>query len=352
MEADVMRISLLRVTAALVPAILCLPGFARAQDYSFLHPVANTSRPNATYQPYVSSYYSQAPTPSNYLTGTQANSPSDAATTTTGSWGGSGSCCDSGDSLQPPGGGAGFMNSAGLVGTVNTGFALWSLENIRGQIGGSYGVYDLKGRDTVSPSSSEQQTFVTMGVYKRSNVCCGDRVSWGLVYDQFWAHQWGLFASELYVGQIRGIVGYATSEWNEFGVWSAMRTTGDNSVTGIAPPPVRAMNQYNVYWRHNYDFGGETMLYVGVNDPADIGSWLFGFLGQAPLNDNLALYGNFVLSQPGSATGAVGSNEHEWAFGAGLTYYFGSKSVSPNVSGRKGLPLLPVANNGSFLITN
>ena len=187
---------------------------------------------------------------------------------------------------------------------------------------------------------------------RSSAVCGGDRVSWGLVYDQFWAHQWGLFASELYVGQIRGIVGYATSEWNEFGVWGAFRTTGDNSVFGIAPPPVRAMNQGNVYWRHNYDFGGETMLYVGFNDPADIGSWQFGCLGQAPLNDNLGLYGNFVFSQPSSATGAVGSNEHEWAFGAGLTYYFGGKSVSRTVSGHKGLPLLPVANNGSFLITN
>ena len=151
---------------------------------------------------------------------------------------------------------------------------------------------------------------------------------------------------------MRGIVGYATSEWNEFGFWGAFHTTTDNSVGGIAPPPVRAMNQYNVYWRHNFDFGGQSMLYLGGNDPADLGSWQFGFLGQAPLNDALALYGNFVFAQPGSATGAVGSNEQEWAFGAGVTYYFGGKSVSPTVSGHKGLPLLPVANNGSFLITN
>jgi hypothetical protein len=34
-----------------------------------------------------------------------------------------------------------------------------------------------------------------------------------------------------------------------------------------------------------------------------------------------------------------------------LTFYLGGKSVSPNISGRQGLPLLPVANNGSLLIT-
>ncbi|REK09402.1 MAG: hypothetical protein DWQ37_18355 [Planctomycetota bacterium] len=256
-----------------------------------------------------------------------------------------------GDSDPPIGFQSGYMNSAGLVGTFNTGFSI-GLERVRGQIGGSYGVYDFKGRDTVSQNSAEQQTFLTLGVYKRSDVCCEDRIAWGLVYDQFWAHQWGLFASELYVGQVRGLIGYATSEWNEFGVWGAFHTTTDNSVFGISPPPVRAMNQYNVYWRHNYQFGGQSMLYVGGTDPADIGSWLFGFTGQAPLSHSLALYGNFAFALPGSETGIVGSNEEEWYFGAGIMYSWGAKAVSRTVSGPRGLPLLPVANNGQLFITN
>jgi hypothetical protein len=371
-----MRFFIRRASAALVPAILCSFGVARGQDYSFLQPAAN--------QPYASSYYAQStaagPSQSSYFTGAteETSSPSDTATASASSWGGCDTCCDAccddvgtwrentlawiggeayksiGDSDPPFGVATDYMNSAGLVGGFNTGFGLWSLENVRGQVGASYGVYDFKGRDTVSPSSAEQQTFVTLGLYKRSDVCCGDRVSWGLVYDQFWAHQWGLFAGELYVGQVRGIVGYAVSEWNEFGVWGAFRTTGDNSVPGISPPlaPLRAMNQYNVYWRHNYDFGGQTMLYVGGHDPADLGSWVFGLLGQAPLSDYVALYGNFTYALPGSATGLIGSNEEEWNVAFGVAYYFGGKAVSPTVSGRKGLPLLPVANNGSFLITD
>jgi hypothetical protein len=70
------------------------------------------------------------------------------------------------------------------------------------------------------------------------------------------------------------------------------------------------------------------------------------------LSDYTALYGLFTFSFPSSETGVIGSLEEEWAFGAGLVYYLGGKAVSPTVSGRKGLPLLPVANNGTFLLTN
>jgi hypothetical protein len=232
-----------------------------------------------------------------------------------------------------------FMNSAGLVGGFNTGFRLLGDSPIRGQIGASYGVYDLNGRDTISQSSAEQQTFLTAGFYKRSDVSVGDRF------------QWGVLAGELYVGQVRGIVGWALNDSSEVGLWGALHTTDDDSVSDLIPSLYRAMNQYNVYWRYHWAFGGQHVLYVGGNDHADIGSWLFGLLAQAPLSDNIALFGNFTYDFPSSGTGFVGSNEEEWNFGAGLVYYLGGKAVSPNISGRQGLPLLPVANNGSLLIT-
>jgi hypothetical protein len=356
-----------RSLVALAPTVsfLLLPTLSVAQTFTPAKVITGEN---------YNSYYSQTPSESNFVTGESEPAPTALAPSLSGScdtceWD---ECCNDfgswrdntllwmggeaykslGDIAPPPGVAAGFMDSAGFVGGFNTGFQLLPDSAIRGQIGASYGVYDHKGRDTVSVSSAEQQSFLTMGVSKRSDVLRGDQLSWGLVYDQFWAHQWGLFASELYVGQIRGLMGWAVDDYNEFGVWGAVRTTGDNSVTGIAPPPVRAMNQYNVFWRHNYDFGGQTMLWVGGNDPADVGSWLFGTLGQAPLNDYLSMYGNFTLAYPGSATGVVGSNEEEWAFGFGLVYSLGGKAVRSSVSGPQGLPLMPVANNGNFLITN
>ncbi len=357
--------------AALAPVWLA-PGAALAQ---YVAPAAATT--SASYD----SYYAQAPTESSFLTehgNTQQKTSSltSGSTCSTGCW--DDCCCEGfgtwrentlvwfggeaykslGDFTPPAAFVAGYMDSAGFVGGFNTGFQLIEDSPIRGQVGASYGVYDLKGRDTVSQSSSEQQTFITLGVSKRSDVLHGDQLSWGLVYDQFWAHQWGLIAGELYVGQVRGLVGWAVDDYNEFGVWGAFRTTGDNSVSpdvGVltAPiQPVRAMNQYNVFWRRYYDFGGQTMIWLGGNDPADVGSWLVGALGQAPLNDYVSLYGNFTFSLPGSATGVVGSNEEMWAFGVGLSYSFGGKADNRSVSGRQGLPLMPVANNGSFLITN
>jgi hypothetical protein len=348
----------------LAGATCLVPGAAWAQ----YQPAKVTVGPN--YQ----SYYSQEPSEQNYLTagdGQQA-APSAAPTAATGDscewdegccgygswrdntllWFGGEAYKSIGDADPPIALLSGYMNSAGLLGGFNTGFTILPDSPIRGQIGASYGVFDLKGRDTVSLSSAEQQTFITLGVSKRSDILNGDALSWGLVYDQFWAHQWGWFASELYVGQVRGLVGWAIDDYNELGVWGAFRTTGDNSVFAVAPPPVRAMNQYNVYWRRNYDFGGQTMLWVGGNDSADIGSWLLGALGQAPLSDYTSLYGNFTLAFPGSETGIVGSNEYEWAFGVGLMWSLGGKAFSPSVSGQQGLPLLPVANNGTLLITN
>lgn len=349
-----MRVSIRYALAALVPALAC-GSVARAQN--LITPVSSYGE---------DSYYAQN-SGGNYLTADEKATPAPAAESACGDWNG---CCDCvgdwrdntllwvgadgykslGDTTIPPGGATGFMDSAGVVGGFNTGFRLGE-SRIRGQLGASYGIYDLKGRDTTSPSSSEQQTFITAGVYKRSDVSNDDRISWGVVYDQFFGHQWGLNAAEVYLSQVRGIAGYALSESNEVGVWGAVHTNTDNSVTGFGTP-IRAMNQANAYWRHNFEFGGETMAYLGVVDSADVGSWLVGVLGTAPLNDYTSIYGNVTFAFPGSKTGAVGANELEWNIGTGLMYSWGGKAVSPSVSGQKGLPLLPVVNNGSLLITN
>jgi hypothetical protein len=259
-----------------------------------------------------------------------------------------------GDTTQPPDIATGYMDSAGVLSGANTSFAIGE-RKVRGQIGGSYGIYDLKGRDTASPSSSEQQTFITAGFYKRSDIANCDRISWGVVYDQMFDHQYGMNAGELYLSQVRGIFGYAWNERNEFGVWGTARTNSDKSNGVPSPPPgvsLRAANQLNSYVRHNFDFGGSSLAYVGFYDPADVGSWSAGLLNTAPLSDNLSLYGNFSMMFPGSKTGVVGSNEEQWNAGVGLVYYFNGKSISPNVSGRNTNPLLPVADNTSFQVTD
>jgi hypothetical protein len=235
------------------------------------------------------------------------------------------------------------MNSAGVVGTVNSAFQLVEGSPIRGQIGTSYGIYDFKGRETVATNEPEQQLFVTLGISKRSDVLHDDRLSWGIVWDELAAFNWGAFASDESVGQVRGLLGWALGTRDEIGFWGAYGVIETST-------NLRAANQYNLFWRHNYKFGGQTMLWLGGNTVADA-SWLVGSFGEAPLSNALALYGNFTFSIPGASASPWGSVEEIWAFGAGLTYYFGAKSVRPSVSGRQGLPLLPVANNGTLLPT-
>ncbi|MEO8497027.1 MAG: DUF6666 family protein [Planctomycetota bacterium] len=263
-------------------------------------------------------------------------------------WAGADAYKSLGDSLLPlP---IGASNSFGAVAGFNSGVRLGD-SRVRAQVGASYGVYDWKGRTGLSPNSAEQQTYVTFGLYKRSDVCCDERISWGVVYDQFFGHQWGVAANEVYLSQIRGIAGYAINECNEVGVWGTFHTNHDSAIL-LAPTTIRAMNQANAYWRHNWAFGGNSMMYAGAVDQADVASWQFGMLNTAPLSHSVSLYGNFTYVVPGSATGLVGAAEEQWNASVGLVYYLGGKAVNKTVSGNKGLALLPVANNGSFLITN
>jgi len=252
-------------------------------------------------------------------------------------------------------------NSFGAVTGFNTGLALGD-SRVRAQVGASYGAYDFKGRNLgqapfgIKGDSLEQQVYVTFGLYKRSDVCCDERLSWGVVYDYFSGHQWGWAANEVSLGQFRGIAGYAINECNELGVWGTMNTNDDSVALtfpiGAANTTVRAMNQMNAYWRHNWAFGGNSMMYIGAFDQADVASWQLGMLNTAPLGHSVSLYGNFNYVVPGAATGIFGAAEEQWNASVGLVYYLGGKAVSSTVSGNQGLALLPVANNGSFLITN
>ena len=284
---------------------------------------------------------------------------------------GSGNCCGNGvgnwldntqlilgaDSYKSLGDFA-LSNSFGAVSGFNTGVRIGE-SRIRGQVGASYGVYDIKGRPTLPPlkdDSLEQQTFITAGFYKRSDVCGGDRISWGTVYDQFIGHQWGWTNNGVQLGQIRGIMGYALNETNEVGSWGTFHINNDAVSLGLplgaVVTNIRAMNQANSFLRHQWAFGGNSMMYAGVVDRADVASWQFGMINLAPVSSSTSLYGNFTYVAPSSATGLVGNTEEQWNVSVGMVFYLGKKAVSRTVSGIQGMPLLPVANNGSFLITD
>lgn len=265
-----------------------------------------------------------------------------------------------GDRITNINGGTGALtNSFGGVTGFNTGFGIGD-SNIRGQIGGSYGVYDLRGRIRLIPDDTgvEEQGFVTAGLYKRGDMLNDtDRISYGGVVDAFMTDNWGVNGNSIQLGQLRGIAGYALNEWFEVGGFGTVHLWHDQAAVTVAGAPgvrreVRAANQMNAYLRGNTIGGGSLMGYVGGFDHADIQSWQFGFTGDAPLSRWFSLYGNANYAVPGAAAGPRGSGEEQFAMQFGVAYFFGGKAVSPTVTGQKGLPLLDVANNGSFLVTD
>lgn len=237
----------------------------------------------------------------------------------------------------------------------NTGVGLGNLP-FRAQVGASYGAYDFKGRGNFPGAiddTVEQQIFLTAGLYSRSDVCCGDRISWAIVYDHMYDDGWGTFANNnVNLGQVRGMFGYAWNECNEFGVWATTRAHQDtaNVATPVATATIRAVDQVNAFWHHNYEFGGDTWLYLGTADSPS--SWTLGLSAQAPLNDRAALFANCNYYVPGSATGSAGGTEEIWNVSLGVSWYLGGKASNGSVSGHKGLPLMPVANNGTFAVSN
>ena len=91
----------------------------------------------------------------------------------------------------------------------------------------------------------------------------------------------------------------------------------------------------------------------GAEEP---GEWTLGLLGQAPLNASVALFGgfNYVIPSAPSGDPAPGTSQHYaeeyWNVSFGIVWYPGCKAANPSVSGQRGLPLLPLADNGSFML--
>jgi len=265
-----------------------------------------------------------------------------------------------GERLTNINGGTGSLTgSFGTVGGFNTSFGIDEFP-IRVQAGASYGLYDPRGRIALTPHSTERetQTIYTVGLYTRGDALSGDwfrRFSAGVVYDNFRADNWGINANSIDLGQYRGMAGFAVTPWTEVGVSGTVKRGDDMAAVTIAGAPgvlttIHSMNQRNVYIKQHFDFGGDVTLYYGKLQ--GIGSWHAGMIAEAPLGYNWAAYANANYVMPHTDPGPLGSGQEQFSAAVGIRYYFGANASAASVSGYKNLPLLPVANNGSFLITD
>ena len=113
-------------------------------------------------------------------------------------------------------------------------------------------------------------------------------------------------------------------------------------------------------WGFDADFqpehkdGMKPMGTVSRNSAAtgggSLGDYLIGLSANVPLNDRVALYTLTTYMHPSASAGPAGFDEESWNFTIGLALYPARNARSNTVAGQCWMPLLPVANNGLFLV--
>lgn len=235
-------------------------------------------------------------------------------------------------------------NFGGRIGADLT----WAMgdRGVRGHVGASYGAYDLHGRLTQNQSSTQQQFFLSTGLYHWASGLGSDRWTWAVNYDYLNDNHYGVAAESVRFHQIRFLGGRRVSPFNEFGVWGGFGLAGSYTDNFI---PAKVQNQLNLYWRHFYEFGGQTMLYAGMAQPAvaitgnALTEGVVGLRGIAPLTNNWGLIGGVHYVIPSASGGQpIGgfppsSLEENWNVTFGVIWVPGCGCS---------LPVLPVADNG------
>ncbi len=255
----------------------------------------------------------------------------------------------------------GWQNN-GIAAGVNFGTRLGQFSDWTGigfQIGGSAADYNWSGTDYrfTHADQSQPQGFITYGAFRKPN----EDSNWSAALVQDWMlnANFGAFGQNPTLSQWRGQLGYATSAWNEFGIWGTWRGHGDTRDVG---PPFgqvswRAVNQLSFFVHHKWSLGGaDTALWVGVPEHdrlaggGSLGDYLIGLSGNVPLNDRVSLYTLLTYMHPSAPPGEAGFDEEAWNFTVGMSFYPGRNARSNTVAGQCWLPMLPVANNGLFLV--
>ena len=226
------------------------------------------------------------------------------------------------------------------------------------QVGGSFGVYDWMGTDyrIAHNNVAETQGFLTWGFFRKAQGSSGWNL--GIVQDWMFNNNFGVLAQNPNLGQLRGQIGYATSSVNEIGVWGAVRDKEDSQfVPGYGERSYRPINQANAFWHHKWgQFGPDTWVSVGVPEhdrlagSGSLGDYIANAWATAPLSDYVSLYTQVMYMHASAAPGPQGSEEDAWMFAAGVSLYFGGNARSRTVAGQCWQPLMPVANNGFFLV--
>lgn len=248
-----------------------------------------------------------------------------------------------------------YQDNFGIRAGINLGFGLFDKWGIGGQLGASNGAYDFDGRDSgPEPSAVQSQVFLTGGLFKRADK--GWPFTVAVVYDWMINDNFGVNADEPSFGQLRGLISMPLGCKNDIGLWGTLRT---NSSTQDGTT-YEAVNQYNVFWKHWFPCGSDATVYVGMTDNSrhglgggSLGSWIVGGSFHVPLCDHWAVFGDVTYMRPSAPLGnGDASFQNSYNVSVGFAFYPCTCLRQRSSCNRGWLPVLPVANNGSFLVNS
>ena len=235
-------------------------------------------------------------------------------------------------------------------------FSDWT--GIGGQLGGSMGAFNWSGTDyrMSHQDESQPQGFLTYGLFRKAR----DDSKWNaaLVHDWMFNSNYSVFAVNPTLAQWRAQLGYAVNASNEFGVWGTWRLLSDTrQVNFFGPVTWRPLGQFNPYWHHKWEAGGaDTWLWIGLPErdrltgTGSLGDYIAGAAANCPLSERVSLYTLVTYMHPSASAGPVAAREDAWNFTIGISFYPARNARSTTVSGQTWMPLMPVANNGYFLV--
>lgn len=234
----------------------------------------------------------------------------------------------------------------GLRGAFNWELPIWENRGLGVQVGSAvnYANNALPVLKAVNGTTDRVQSFTTVGLFQRTDF----GLNWGVGYD-FLAED---YYRSLTFGQWRGQIGHQIGPDNEVGIWTAIRSFGDNARVAGQSFRLKPITQGNLFWRHVWGNESVTRLWVGLAE--EHGRFLLGAPARAtahhpftfgadlyvPLTDHFALFGEANFITPND-TGTVTAT-------LGVAFYPGGRAKSAGRS--RFAPLLPVANNTTFAI--
>jgi hypothetical protein len=266
-------------------------------------------------------------------------------------------------------GGSGGLNVAAPVGQF------LGDRGIGFQAGGTYGLYNWSGNAGSPTQQVGQQYFFTYGFFRRADAC--RPISWGIVQDWMLANNisgiltntpGAVRGDQFTIAQFRGQIAYAFSDKNEVGLLGQLHSM--SATSSITSATYQSINQVSAFYHRKFNRGGaDGWFSIGMTEntrlspatPTTIGAntWTYGgslgavVLGTnwlVPLNDRLSIYANWNYLFPSQSTNSPqGQTDTISNLQFGIAYYPGRAARSSTVAGRKFMPYMPVATNGTFM---